>query len=71
MSTVLATATVAHQGEETSGNAVYMQLTICEAEKVYTPPIEQPDWSECYNHGTSIGYDFHYRGLQARGCVRA
>jgi hypothetical protein len=20
---------------------------------VYTPPIEQSDWSECYNHGTS------------------
>ena len=21
---------------------------------IYTPPIEQSDWSECYNHGTNI-----------------
>ena len=21
---------------------------------IYTPPIEQSDWSECYNHGTSL-----------------
>ena len=21
---------------------------------IYTPPIQQSDWSECYNHGTSV-----------------
>ena len=22
---------------------------------IYIPPIEQSDWSECYNHGTNSG----------------
>ena len=25
---------------------------------IYTPPIEQSDWLECYNHGTIINPSF-------------
>ena len=31
--------------------------------EIYTPAIEQSDWSECTSHGTSIGYITRWRSL--------